>query len=180
MFDELERTLFDEERIRTRIAEMGQQIARDYREDKLLLIGVLKGAFIFLADLVRAISIPVGIDFVGVSSYGPHTKSTGVVRIVKDLDAPIAGNNVLVVEDIVDTGLTLSYLATLFRERGPKSLRICTFLDKPQRREVSLAVDYVGFTIPNEFVVGYGLDYNGRYRNLPIVATLKPSVYSKS
>jgi hypoxanthine phosphoribosyltransferase len=180
MFNDLECTLLNEKRIRDRIAELGKEIARDYAGEPLLLIGVLKGAFIFMADLVRAISIPLSLDFVAVSSYGSSTKSTGVVRILKDLDYPVAGSNLLVVEDIVDSGLTLSYLRKLFLERGPKSLKLCAFLDKPERREVSLAVDYVGFTIPNEFVVGYGLDYNGGYRNLPFVAKLKTCVYTKS
>jgi hypoxanthine phosphoribosyltransferase len=180
MREMIERVLLDEQKIAERIAEMGKKISQDYQGKDLLLIGVLKGAFIFLADLVRSIDLPIALDFVAVSSYGHSTETTGVVRIIKDVDYPVTGKHILLVEDIVDSGLTLRYLAQVLAEQKPASLKICALLDKPERRKVSLDVDYVGFSIPNEFVVGYGLDYNGQYRNLPFVGALKHSIFSKS
>ncbi|RLC78359.1 MAG: hypoxanthine phosphoribosyltransferase, partial [Chloroflexi bacterium] len=158
--------LIDEERLQKRIKELGEQISKDYEGKDLLLICVLKGAFMFLADLIRHIRIPHEIDFMATSSYGAATETSGVVRILKDLDSPIAGRNVLIVEDIIDTGLTLDYLTRILRARNPSSLRICTLLNKKERRLVNVPLDYVGFDIPNKFVVGYGLDFGEIYRNL--------------
>ncbi|HDN79057.1 MAG TPA: hypoxanthine phosphoribosyltransferase, partial [Chloroflexi bacterium] len=162
--------LIDEERLQKRIKELGEQISKDYEGKDLLLICVLKGAFMFLADLIRHIRIPHEIDFMATSSYGAATETSGVVRILKDLDSPIAGRNVLIVEDIIDTGLTLDYLTRILRARNPSSLRICTLLNKKERRLVNVPLDYVGFDIPNKFVVGYGLDFGEIYRNLPYIA----------
>ena len=169
--------LIDEERLQKRIKELGEQISKDYEGKDLLLICVLKGAFMFLADLIRHIRIPHEIDFMATSSYGAATETSGVVRILKDLDSPIAGRNVLIVEDIIDTGLTLDYLTRILRARNPSSLRICTLLNKKERRLVNVPLDYVGFDIPNRFVVGYGLDFGEIYRNLPYIAVLKPEIY---
>ncbi len=170
--------LIPQDRLQQRIGELGAQISRDYAGQDLLLIAVLKGSVLFLSDLMRSITIPHAIDFMATSSYGASTESSGVVRILKDLDEPIEGRNVLIVEDIIDTGHTLSYLLQLLRARMPKTLRICTLLNKPGRREVDVPVDYIGFDIPNEFVLGYGLDYAELYRNLPYVAVLAPHVYA--
>jgi len=172
-FPEVE-VLIPEEQIQARVAELGAQIACDYSvENPPLLVGVLKGSLVFLADLMRAIPLPVQFDFVAISSYGAETEHSGQVRLLKDLDTQIAGCHVLVVEDILDTGLTLSYLLELLRMRQPASLKICTLLRKPERHQVEIPVDYCGFVIPNRFVVGYGLDYNGRYRNLPFIGVLR-------
>lgn len=172
-----ERVLFTEREIHSRVAELGRQISADFAGKELLVIGILKGAMIFLADLVRHITIPTYFDFVAVSSYGSSTKSSGAVRILKDIDRGIEGRHVLIVEDIVDTGLTLNYLVDNLKARGPASLKVCTLLDKPSRREVPVEIDYNGFTIPDEFVVGYGLDYNECYRNFPYIMVLSPRVY---
>ncbi|MGI6145938.1 MAG: hypoxanthine phosphoribosyltransferase [Firmicutes bacterium] len=169
MADDIREILITSEAIRERTAELGAEISRDYAGKDVLLVCVLKGAMVFMADLIRHITIPVCIDTIAVSSYGAATVSSGVVRIVKDLDAPVADKHVLVVEDIVDSGLTLSYLRNYLFNRKPASVRICTLLDKPERREVSITPDYCGFVIPNHFVVGYGLDYQERYRNLPFI-----------
>lgn len=166
-----------EEEIENRVKELGQQISQDYAGESILVIGILKGAMIFMADLVRHISIPTYLDFMAVSSYGASTQSSGAVRILKDLDRSIEGKHIVIVEDIVDTGLTLNYLLDNLRARGPASIKICTLLSKPDRRKTAVNVDYNGFFIPDEFVVGYGLDYNERYRNLPYIAVLKPEVY---
>ena len=176
--DDIERVLVDETTLQDRIREMGQMIEEEYRGKDLLLISVLKGSIIFMADLIRYIRIPHEIDFMATSSYGTAVHSSGVVRILKDLNAPIEGRNVVVVEDIIDSGHTLNYLLRILRERQPASLRIVTLLDKPERREVDIAVDWTGFSIPNDFVVGYGLDYNEVYRNLPYIGILKPSIYT--
>jgi hypoxanthine phosphoribosyltransferase len=167
------RTLLTEEQIRTRLAELGEEISRDYAGRDLLLVAVLKGAFMALADLSRHITIPADMDFMAVSSYGDATKSSGVVRILKDLDREIAGRDVLIVEDIIDSGLTLDYLVRNLAVRSPASLKIATLLLKPGLQRVDLDVDYVGFEIPPDFVIGYGLDYYGQYRNLPFVAVLE-------
>ena len=167
--DDIREILITSEAIRERTAELGAEISRDHAGKDVLLVCVLKGAMVFMADLIRHITIPVCIDTIAVSSYGAATVSSGVVRIVKDLDAPVADKHVLVVEDIVDSGLTLSYLRNYLFNRKPASVRICTLLDKPERREVSITPDYCGFVIPNHFVVGYGLDYQERYRNLPFI-----------
>ena len=168
--------LLPPERIRARIAELGERISADYAGQDLTLVGILKGSIPFLSDLMRHITVPVQIDFLEVSSYKGGIKSTGAVRLVKDLSHPIEDKNVLIVEDIVDTGLTLLYLFDMFRPRGPRSLAICTLLDKPSGRAegVELQADYVGFTIPNHFVVGYGLDLAGYFRNLPYVGVYHP------
>jgi hypoxanthine phosphoribosyltransferase len=176
--DSIERVLLDSPTIQARIRELGAEISAAYRGQDLLLISVLKGSIVFMADLIRAINIPHEIDFMATSSYGADTKSSGVVRILKDLNKSIAGRNVLIVEDIIDSGNTLNYLVRILQERQPASLRIVTLLDKPERREVVTHVDWVGFSIPNDFVVGYGLDYNEIYRNLPYIGVLKPHVYS--
>lgn len=176
----IERVLIDAPTIQARINEMGAEIAEAYRGQDLLLISVLKGSIIFMADLIRAISIPHEIDFMATSSYGAGTRSTGVVRILKDLNKSIEGRNVLIVEDIIDSGHTLDYLVRILQERLPASLRIVTLLDKPDRREVNIDVNWIGFSIPNDFVVGYGLDYNEIFRNLPYIGVLKPQVYSGS
>ena len=175
--DDIATVLVDEETIRVRVMELGEAISQAYAEQDLVLVSVLKGSIIFMADLVRAITTPHEIDFMATSSYGAATHSSGVVRILKDLNVSIQGRNVLVVEDIIDSGHTLNYLLRLLQERQPASLRIVTLLDKPERRSVPIDVDWVGFSIPNEFVVGYGLDYNELYRNLPYIGVLKPSVY---
>jgi hypoxanthine phosphoribosyltransferase len=161
------------EDLQRRVAELGRQITADYEGRPLLLVGVLKGAVFFLSDLMRYIEVPVEVDFMAVASYGSATDSSGVVRILKDLDAPIEGRDVLIVEDIVDSGLTLQYLLRNLGSRNPASLEVCALLTKPERRKVDLPTRYVGFEIPNRFVVGYGLDYAERYRNLPFVAVLE-------
>jgi hypoxanthine phosphoribosyltransferase len=165
--------LIDRDALSGRIAELGAEISADYQGRDLLLIGVLKGAVFFMADLMRRLTIPCEVDFMAISSYGSATKSSGVVRILKDLDAVIEGKDVLIVEDIVDSGLTLQYLLRNLKGRNPRSLEVCALLIKPDRQKVDLHTKYVGFEIPNRFVVGYGLDYAERYRNLPFVAELK-------
>lgn len=175
--DDISTILMDEATICERVLALGDAISEAYAGQDLVLVSVLKGSIIFMADLVRAITVPHEIDFMATSSYGAATNSSGVVRILKDLNVSIQGRNVLVVEDIIDSGHTLSYLLRLLQERQPASLRIVTLLDKPDRRAVPIDVDWVGFSIPNEFVVGYGLDYNELYRNLPYIGVLKPSVY---
>ncbi len=166
--------LLPEERVQARVRELAAQINRDYAGRELLVIGILRGAFIFMADLVRQLEVPVTVDFIAVASYGNATQSSGVVRILKDLDESVAGRHVLLVEDIIDTGLTLNYLYDCLRARGPASLRVCTLLDKPDRRRVDIQPDYNGFTIPDYFVVGYGLDCGQRYRNLPGIYICRP------
>ncbi len=178
MRDDVLRILLTEEELRAKVQEMGQKITEDYKGKNLLMVTVLKGAVVFLADLMRQIDTPAEIDFMVVSSYGSGVKSSGVVKIVKDLDVPLADKDILIVEDILDSGMTLNYLKELLTSRGPRSIRIATLLDKPSRRKVDLQADYVGFTVPDEFVVGYGLDYDEKYRNLPYIGILKPEVYS--
>ena len=165
--------------IREKVAQMGRQISADYRGQELLVVGVLKGAVIFAADLVRQITVPVYLDFIAVSSYGKATRTSGVVRILKDLEESVAGVNVLLVEDIADTGLTLHYLRENLLARGPRSLKLCALLDKPDCRRVEVPLDYVGFQIPDQFVVGYGLDFDGRFRNLPAVHLLSREAEKK-
>jgi hypoxanthine phosphoribosyltransferase len=164
--------LVQRDELEHRVRELGAEISRDYADRELLLIGVLKGAIFFLADLMRHIDVTCELDFMAVSSYGASTDSSGVVRILKDLDASIEGRDVLIVEDIVDSGLTLSYLFRMLRARGPASLEVCALLTKPARREIDLPIRYVGFEIPNRFAIGYGLDHGERFRNLPYVAVL--------
>ena len=165
--------LVTEDELAARIAELGAEISRDYAHRNVLLVGVLKGAVFFLSDLMRALEIPVEVDFMAVASYGSATKSSGVVRILKDLDAVIEDRDVLIVEDIVDSGLTLQYMLRNLGARNPRSLEVCALLIKPERRKVELRTRYVGFEIPNRFAIGYGLDHGERYRNLPFVAALK-------
>ena len=176
--NDVKETLFTASELAVRVQELGEQIGSDYHGRELLVIGVLKGANMFLGDLIRHIDLPIEVDFIAASSYGNATESSGVVRIMKDLDYPIEGRHVLLIEDLIDTGLTLHYLAENLKSRGPASFRICTLLDKPERRKVDIRVDYKGFDIPDEFIVGYGIDYSQKYRNLPYIATLKPEVYS--
>ena len=164
--------LFTRDQIQTRVTEMGEQIARDYAGGSIIMVGVLKGAAIFLADLARAVPIDCTFDFVAVSTYGKGSTTSGAAKLIKDLDLPIEGRHVIVVEDILDTGVTLGYLKRMFERHHPRSLKIAAFLDKPSRRVHPIQADYVGFTIPNHFVVGYGLDYAERYRNLPDICVL--------
>ena len=179
MEEYVEKVLVTKEELQKRIMEMGEEISRDYIGKKLLVIGILKGAVPFMADLIRNIDVPLAYDFMAVSSYGADTHSSGVVRILKDLDRGLEGTHVLVVEDIVDTGLTLKYLKEILKGRNPLSIKIATLLDKPARRKVDLKPDYCGFEIPDEFVVGFGLDFDEHYRNLPYVGVLKPEAYEK-
>jgi hypoxanthine phosphoribosyltransferase len=178
MGTDLEEVLITSERLQQRITEMAGQIDTDYADRELLLVGVLKGAVMVMADLARAMRLPVEMDWMAVSSYGSGTKSSGVVRILKDLDCDITGRHVLVVEDIIDSGLTLSWLVRNLQSRGPASLRVCTLLRKPGAARVDVDVSYIGFDIPNAFVIGYGLDYAERYRNLPFIGTLARHVYN--
>lgn len=178
MMGDIEEILVSKEQIAAKVKELGQSISQDYEGEELVLVGVLKGGFVFLADLMRAVTIPVDMDLIAVSSYGASTRSSGVVRIIKDMDINISGKHVLIVEDLVDTGLTLRHLKDLLNTRGPKSVKICTAFDKPSRRKVDIEVDYEGIIVPDKFIVGYGLDFAGKYRNLPDVCTLKPEVYS--
>jgi hypoxanthine phosphoribosyltransferase len=177
LHDDVESVLFTPEQIRSRVSELGREIARDYAGSAPHLVTILKGAVPFIADLMRAIDAPLSLDVLGVASYAGH-RSSGEVRLTKDLDHPIEGRHVLVVEDIIDTGLTLSYVMRVLSQRRPASVKIATFLDKPSRRATAIEADYVGFTIPDAFVIGYGLDWNQRYRNLPYVGVLKRSVYA--
>jgi len=176
---DVERILITSEEIGARVRELGQQITNDYAGQDILMIGVLRGAVIFMSDLARAIKRPIDIDFMAISSYGLSTNSSGVVRILKDLDEVVQGRHLLIVEDIIDSGLTLNYLVENLKSRKPASVRICTLLSKPDRRKVDVQVDYNGFIIPDYFVVGYGLDYAGKYRNLPFIGILKTEIYSK-
>jgi len=179
LHDDVDKVLIDEQQLHERIQEMARQVLEDYRDfDNLLLVCVLKGAYMFLADFSRALDRPHELDFMGISSYGTGTESSGAVRIVLDLKMDIAGRHVLIVEDIIDSGRTLEYMRRNLLARSPASLRIITLLDKPERREISVPVDYIGFPIPNEFVVGYGLDFGEIYRNLPYIAVLKPEIFA--
>lgn len=167
------KTLLTEQEVDAKIQEIGERISRDYAGKQVHLVCVLKGGVFFMCELAKRITVPVSMDFMSVSSYGSETKSSGVVKIVKDLDEPLKDKEVIVVEDIVDSGRTLSYLLEMLRDRGPKSLALCTLLDKPERRVMDVTVDYTGFQIPDEFVVGYGLDYDQRYRNLPYIGVVE-------
>lgn len=167
------KVMISEDKVDEKIKELGEQISRDYAGKEVHLVCVLKGGSFFMCELAKRITVPVTLDFMSVSSYGSSTKSSGVVKIVKDLDEPLKDKNVLVVEDIVDSGRTLSYLLEMLKDRGPESVRLCTLLDKPDRRVTDVYVDYTGFEIPDEFVVGYGLDYDQRYRNLPYIGVVE-------
>jgi hypoxanthine phosphoribosyltransferase len=177
MHDDVEEILLTEEQIQVRVGELGRQLAADYDGRFPVLVSVLKGSIVFLADLVRSMPVPLSIDLMELSCYGASTESSGQVRILKDLSGPIKGRDVIVVEDIIDTGLTLNYLLKYLHDRGPATVRICCLLDKPARRLAEIDIDYRGFTIDDRFVIGYGLDYDERYRNLPYIGVLKPSVY---
>ncbi len=179
MENDIKEILITEEQIKARTKELGELITEKYRGKDLVVIGVLKGCVMFLSDLVREIKLPLTMDFMVVSSYGTSTKSSGVVRIIKDLEKDIQGKDVLIIEDIVDSGLTLSYLMEYLKSRNANSVSVCSLLDKPERRKAQVDIDYIGFTIPDEFVIGYGLDYAEVYRNLPYVCVLKPEVYTK-
>ena len=178
--DDLAEVLIDQQTLAARIAELGQQITADYDGKPLVLLGVLKGAVLFLVDLARQIKLPVEIDFMATSSYGASTKSSGIVRILKDLDESIEGKHILIVEDIVDSGLTLAYILRTLEARQPASMKVCGLLVKEREREEDVPIDYAGFTIPDKFVVGYGLDFAERYRNLPYIAVLRPELYADS
>ncbi len=180
MHDDIQTILVTEDQLKARVKELGAQISKEYAGKNLLLVSILKGAVVFMADFMRAVDIPCEIDFMVVSSYGgANTTTTGLVKIIKDLDADLSGKDVLIVEDILDTGVTLSKLVPMLKMRNPNSVKICTVLDKPSRRKADIQADYTGFQVPDEFVVGYGLDYDEKYRNLPYVGVLKPEVYSK-
>ena len=176
--EKIEEILIPENQIKKRVEELGNQISHDYQGKEIICIGVLRGATIFLADLSRYITVPMTIDFMAISSYGISSESSGVVRIIKDLDENIEDKDVLIVEDIVDTGLTLDYLLRMLQSRKPASLKACTLLNKVERRKIEVPVDYCGFEIPDRFVVGYGLDFNGLYRNIPYILVLKSEYYN--
>lgn len=178
MQNDIKEVLITREQIKEKVAELGATLSKEYEGRVPLVICVLKGAFIFMADLVKEMTVPMELDFMAISSYGASTKSSGVVKIIKDLDTSVEGRDVLIVEDIIDSGLTLSYLIDLIRRRGAKSTEVVTLFDKPARRTVDLKADYTGFVIPDEFIVGYGLDYAEKYRNLPFIGVLKPEIYT--
>ena len=178
MRDDMERILLTEEEIRERVSALGAEITRDYAGKDPLFVGVLKGCFVFMADLIRQVDLPSAMDFMVVSSYGAGTSTTGAVEIIKDLSQDIEGKDLVIVEDILDTGVTLHYLTRYLRNRNPASIAIATLLDKPERRRADVHAKYIGFTVPDAFVVGYGLDYAEKYRNLPYIGILKPSVYA--
>ena len=177
MIHDMESILLTEQQIQERVAQMGREISRDYADKEPLFVGVLKGCFVFMADLMRHVTVPCGMDFMVVSSYGKSTNTTGAVEIIKDLSQDIEGRHLVIVEDILDTGVTLNYLTTYLKNRSPASITIATLLDKPERRRADVAAEYVGFTVPDAFVVGYGLDYAEKYRNLPFIGILKPEIY---
>lgn len=177
MLNDIEYVLYSEDVLKETVKKLGAQISADYKDKNLLLVSILKGSVVFMSDLMRSISIPCNIDFMSVSSYGSGTKSTGTVRILKDLDRDIEGYDVLLVEDILDSGMTLNYLCDLLYARNPHSIRICTLFDKPERRKVDIFPDYKGIEVPDEFIVGFGLDYDEKYRNLPFVGVLKKEIY---
>lgn len=180
MYNEvLEKTLISEEQLKTRISELAKQIEKDYEGKSPVIVGVLKGSVMFYTDLVRQIDLPLTVDFMSISSYGAGVNSTGEVKIIKDIDGKIGGKDVIIVEDIVDSGYSMNCLLKIFATRSPKSVRVCALLDKPSRREIPVPIDYTGFQVANEFVVGYGLDYAGLYRNIPFIGVLKKEVYEK-
>ena len=180
MLEDVARVLLTAEEIQKRVVELGAQISRDYEGKNLVMVSVLKGSVVFMADLMRAVTVPAEIDFMCVSSYGSGTRTSGQVQILKDIGQDLTGKDLLIVEDILDSGVTLSYLSKLLWARNPNSIRLCTLLDKPDRRQAEVQVDYTVFVIPDEFVIGYGVDYAERYRNLPFIGTLKPEVYQNS
>ena len=177
MINDMESILLTEEQIHKRVAQLGAEISRDYADKEPLFVGVLKGCFVFMADLMRAVTVPCGMDFMVVSSYGSGVKTTGAVEIIKDLSQDITGRHIVIVEDILDTGVTLHYLTGYLKNRDPASVTIVALLDKPERRKADVSAKYVGFTVPDAFVVGYGLDFAEKYRNLPFIGILKPEIY---
>ncbi|MCR5485722.1 MAG: hypoxanthine phosphoribosyltransferase [Clostridiales bacterium] len=179
--NDVDRVLFSEDELKNTVKRLGQEISRDYEGKNLLLVSILKGAVVFMTDLMREITIPCAIDFMAVSSYGSKAKSSGAVKIIKDLDRDLAGYDLLIVEDILDSGRTLNYVLGLLRSRNPNSIKVCTLLDKPEARDKSItfATDYSGLIVPNEFIVGYGLDYDEKYRNLPYIGVLKREIWEK-
>jgi hypoxanthine phosphoribosyltransferase len=177
MKEDIKEVLLTESQIRDKIREIGKQISKDYKDKNPILVGILKGSVIFLSDLMKEVDIPCTMDFMAVSSYGNSTESTGIVKIIKDLDSSIEGENVIIVEDIIDTGVTLSYLRNYLKARNPNSIEIVTLLNKPSRRKVEIVPKYCGFSVPDYFLVGYGLDFAEKYRNLPFVGSLKEEVY---
>jgi len=179
LLNDIQEVLYSEEQIQAKVAELGKMISADYEGKTPLVICILKGAFIFMSDLVKKVTVPLELDFMAVSSYGNSTKSSGVVKILKDLDVPVEGRHVIIVEDIIDSGLTLSYLIDVLERRNALSIAVVALFDKPGRRTVELDPDYKGYTIPDAFVVGYGLDYAEKYRNLPFVGILKPEIYTR-
>ena len=179
MREDIQSILYSQESLAQKVRLMGQKFSKDYAGNYPLLVSVLKGSVVFMSDLMRAIDIPCQIDFMMVSSYGAGVKTSGVVKIMKDLDTPLEGRDLIIVEDILDSGKTLHYLKGMLGERHPKSIRIATLLDKPDRREAPITADYVGFVVPDQFIVGYGLDYAEKYRNLPYIGVLKPEIYEK-
>lgn len=180
MHEDIERVLISADEVQAKVHELAERIGCDYRErGDLLMVGVLRGCVMFMVDLARAIDLPLALDFIAISSYGQSTESSGVVRLLKDLDTDINQRHVLIVEDIIDSGLTLAYLRQLLADRNPASLQICALLNKPSRRNAEVSVEYIGFDIPNEFVVGYGLDFSERYRNLSYIGILKSGVYTR-
>lgn len=178
MKNDISQVLMSREDIQEIVDRIGKQITEDYRDKDLLMVSILKGSVIFVADLMRAVEVNCAIDFMAVSSYGSGTKTSGVVKIIKDLDKPIDGKDVLLVEDILDSGMTLSYIIEMLSARNPASIKICTLFDKPDRRVMPIKADYIGARVPDEFIVGYGLDYAERYRNLPYIGVLKPEIYN--
>ena len=178
MINSVDKVMISEEELSKIVDNLGKRISEDYKDKNLLMVSILKGSVIFMSDLMRKITIPCQIDFMSVSSYNGGTKSSGVVKIMKDLDIPLEGYDLLVVEDILDSGVTLDYILNLLKSRNPKSMKLCTLLDKPSRRKVHIDVDYIGCEIPDEFIIGYGLDYEEKYRNLPFIGVLKSDVYS--
>lgn len=179
MLQDIEKVFYSEEEISAIVTELGRRISEDYKDKDLLLVSVLKGSIVFMADLMRAITIPCEIDFMAVSSYGSGVKTSGVVKMIKDLDRDIKGKDLIIVEDILDSGMTLSYIIQMLEAREPASIRICTLFDKPSRRQVDVHATYSGIEVPDEFIVGYGLDYNEKYRNLPFIGVLKPEIYNQ-
>lgn len=179
MKEDIKEILISEEQLQKKVKELGEKVTKDYEGENLTVICILKGAVLFMSELIKNIEIPIEIDFMDVSSYGNQTTSSGVVKIIKDLDSSIEGKNILIVEDIIDSGLTLNYLMKILKSRSPKSVQICSLLDKPEGRKVSMDVKYVGFIVPDAFLVGYGLDYAEKYRNLPYIGILKEEVYLK-
>lgn len=177
MRNDIQEVLFSEQQLADKVAELGARISADYEGKNPLVVSVLKGSYVFMADLTRQISIPCNVDFMAVSSYGAGTKTTGEVQIIKDIGSKIDGRHLIIVEDILDSGVTLSFLMKILKARGAASIRLCTLLSKPERRKVDVPVDYLGFEIPDAFVVGYGLDYAEKYRNLPYIGILKPAIY---